>query len=64
MNIFGIKNQAVWAHEASMKAQAKKMNVDSLRNDKGNEVSIESIHACQARNIEFTKLQRINSSKL
>jgi len=33
--------KAVWAHEASMKAQAKKMNVDSLRNDKGNEESAE-----------------------
>ena len=30
--------KAVWAHEAAMKEQAKKMNVESLRNDKNNEV--------------------------
>ena len=30
--------KAVWAHEAAMKEQAKKMNVESLRNDKENEV--------------------------
>ena len=34
--------KAVWAHEAGMKAQAKKMNVESLRNDsKGDEESAE-----------------------
>ena len=31
--------KAVWAHEAELKAQAKKMNVDSLRS---NVVSIQS----------------------
>eukprot|EP00088_Acartia_fossae_P045054 TRINITY_DN4816_c0_g1_i1.p1 TRINITY_DN4816_c0_g1~~TRINITY_DN4816_c0_g1_i1.p1 ORF type:complete len:371 (-),score=48.69 TRINITY_DN4816_c0_g1_i1:359-1471(-) len=33
--------KAVWAHEAAMKAQAKKMNVESLRNDKADEESAE-----------------------
>jgi len=33
--------KAVWAHESNMKAQAKKMNVKSLRQDDGNQESAE-----------------------
>ena len=40
--------KAVVAHEAALKAQAKKMNVESLRNDKADEVSYNDFDSVSA----------------